>query len=67
MRYIFYGSFSFNDTLRAEVLPFFPPPVSTRVREKIMPVFFKLLSGHHSGTAHMNLTNFVKHSDPILS
>lgn len=55
MSYIFYGSFSFNDTLRAEVLPYFLPQVSTRVRERIMPVFLKLLSGNHSGIAHMNL------------
>lgn len=66
MSYILYASFSFNGTLRVEDLPASPPPqVSARLREKIMPIIFKLLSGNRSGIAHMS---FVKHSDPeILS
>lgn len=55
MSYILNGSFSFNGTLKVEDLPAFPSYVSTRLREKTVPVFFKLLSGNHSGIAHMNL------------
>lgn len=68
MSYIFYGSFSFNGTLRVEVLPYFLPQVSTRGRERIVPIIFNFLSGNHSGNSSHELTNFVKHSHPkILS
>lgn len=38
--YILCGSFLFNGTLRVADLPAFPPRISTRMRERILPVFF---------------------------
>lgn len=37
----------------------FPTPGFYNERERIVPVFFKFLSGNHSGIAHMNLQIFL--------
>ena len=67
MSYILYGLFSFNGTLKVKDILAFPPQVSTRLREKSVPIFLNSYLATIQACSHENM-NFVKRSGPeILS